>query len=514
MRMITCRRCGTEVDADRGECPKCGALFYIVSESELAESRFDASEQDTGELEPTPNGLDSDAGELESAENGLDSDAGELEPTQNGLDSDVGELEAGDSDAERSEDIDGREETKVPERGARFESTRIFVNNQEPPVRRREPPEQREPVRYREPSRQYGSDARGSAVSRFEGMDRRVFFVGGLILLAFFTVIICVMAGVFDFDKRGEENLMPYVVGLSRDTAEEMLRILGVKPETRFQDSYEPKDVVLQQSASEGKKLREGEPIMLVVSSGNEPERQLALDEVVTPRFIGATIAQAQRTATNLGITITRYVEEFSDAPIGQVLRQDPLEGVRIRAGDTVRLTLSMGPEPTPTPTPFIISVTASRGGSVSPRGTIPVEEGGVQLFEITPDSGYVVQEVRIDGVNIGVVEEYTFANVTDDHTIYAVFRTAPENTGEPTTQPEYTLPPDRTTPELPDWTAPPVTAAPTPIPVTPELTPEPTVPVSDTQTPEPTEPISDIPTPEPPVSDTPSPIATLPPGI
>ena len=41
----------------------------------------------------------------------------------------------------------------------------------------------------------------------------------------------------------------------------------------------------------------------------------------------------------------------------------------------------------------------------------------------ITPDSGYEIKNVLVDGVSKGKITSYTFENVTENHTIQAEFR-------------------------------------------------------------------------------------------
>jgi hypothetical protein len=43
-------------------------------------------------------------------------------------------------------------------------------------------------------------------------------------------------------------------------------------------------------------------------------------------------------------------------------------------------------------------------------------------LVPITPDTGYVIEDVLVDGDSVGAVDKYTFENVREKHTIEAVF--------------------------------------------------------------------------------------------
>ena len=50
------------------------------------------------------------------------------------------------------------------------------------------------------------------------------------------------------------------------------------------------------------------------------------------------------------------------------------------------------------------------------------VDYGANQSFTITPDAGYHVADVLVDGSSVGAVTSYTFTNVTANHTIAASF--------------------------------------------------------------------------------------------
>ena len=81
----------------------------------------------------------------------------------------------------------------------------------------------------------------------------------------------------------------------------------------------------------------------------------------------------------------------------------------------------------------YTIEATAGTGGSISPSGNISVREGRDQTFTITPDKGYAVANVKIDGESIGAVKSYTFENVSKAHAIEVIFvkGTASASTGD-----------------------------------------------------------------------------------
>ena len=76
----------------------------------------------------------------------------------------------------------------------------------------------------------------------------------------------------------------------------------------------------------------------------------------------------------------------------------------------------------------YTIKATAGAGGSISPSGNVSVREGQDQTFTITPDKGYAVANVKIDGKSIGAVKSYTFENVRRTHTIEVIFMKANGN--------------------------------------------------------------------------------------
>ena len=79
----------------------------------------------------------------------------------------------------------------------------------------------------------------------------------------------------------------------------------------------------------------------------------------------------------------------------------------------------------------YTIKATAGAGGTISPSGNAAVLYGRNKTFTITPDNGYAIADVKIDGQSIGAVKTYTFERVKGDHTIEAVFMKA---TGNPQT--------------------------------------------------------------------------------
>ncbi len=68
------------------------------------------------------------------------------------------------------------------------------------------------------------------------------------------------------------------------------------------------------------------------------------------------------------------------------------------------------------------ITATAGEGGSISPSGAVIVTDGADQAFTITANEGYVISDVKVDGVSVGAVNSYAFSDVTSDHAIEVTF--------------------------------------------------------------------------------------------
>ena len=79
----------------------------------------------------------------------------------------------------------------------------------------------------------------------------------------------------------------------------------------------------------------------------------------------------------------------------------------------------------------YTIKASAGANGTISPAGWCSVAENGSQTFTFTPDKGYSVAKVLVDGKSVGAVKSYTFKDVTKDHTIEVIFM---KSNGNPAT--------------------------------------------------------------------------------
>ncbi|MBQ2574833.1 MAG: T9SS type A sorting domain-containing protein, partial [Bacteroidales bacterium] len=71
----------------------------------------------------------------------------------------------------------------------------------------------------------------------------------------------------------------------------------------------------------------------------------------------------------------------------------------------------------------YIITASASEGGTITPSGNVEVNCGDNKEFVIAANEGYEIENVVVDGQSQGAITNYTFENVTEaGHSIEATF--------------------------------------------------------------------------------------------
>ncbi len=93
-------------------------------------------------------------------------------------------------------------------------------------------------------------------------------------------------------------------------------------------------------------------------------------------------------------------------------------------------------------PPVYIIEASVSgAGGSISPSGTIYVDAGCDKTFVFTPDEGFEIDKLLVDGKQVDASQKYRFRYVDDNHSIEVTFKKKggqePTTNQEPTTKQE-----------------------------------------------------------------------------
>jgi hypothetical protein len=88
------------------------------------------------------------------------------------------------------------------------------------------------------------------------------------------------------------------------------------------------------------------------------------------------------------------------------------------------------------TQSPTYITASAGAGGSIAPNGVLSLNCGGSQGFTITPNTGYYIVNVLVNGSSVGAVSSYVVQNIDGATTISASFALTPTPTPAPTPTP------------------------------------------------------------------------------
>ncbi|MGN1012894.1 MAG: hypothetical protein ACI4ON_03585 [Clostridia bacterium] len=70
----------------------------------------------------------------------------------------------------------------------------------------------------------------------------------------------------------------------------------------------------------------------------------------------------------------------------------------------------------------YTIEVTSGENGKVSPAGEVNVNYGDNKTFTITPNTGYHIVDVKVDGESKGAIKSYSFENVNSNHKLEVTF--------------------------------------------------------------------------------------------
>lgn len=121
---------------------------------------------------------------------------------------------------------------------------------------------------------------------------------------------------------------------------------------------------------------------------------------------------------------------------VGHIAQDGSYEEIPVSFdGDTLSFTTNKGLSPfflvatmkeetTPVES-YTITATAGDHGSISPIGSVSLTKGSNQEFTFTPDSGYEVDSVTVDGSAVSTDgKSYTISDVQANHTIHVTFKT------------------------------------------------------------------------------------------
>jgi len=138
----------------------------------------------------------------------------------------------------------------------------------------------------------------------------------------------------------------------------------------------------------------------------------------------GGTLSPSGTSVVELGTALTVQVTPDAGYDVADVLVDGASVGAvttytlsEINASHTVSASFIAE-----LPNTYVVAVNAGAGGSVSPSGSVSVSDGGDLTVSVTPNTGYAIADVLVDGASVGAVTSYALTNISAAHTVSARF--------------------------------------------------------------------------------------------
>ena len=187
-----------------------------------------------------------------------------------------------------------------------------------------------------------------------------------------------------------EKSYMPTVLNRSESEAKSILNNMSLGLNIQVQDKPSDtvaKGLVVATSPAAGAEIRQGNTVIIYISSGRE------IKPVTVPNFVGMTEEKANLEAQKLGLVVGASSSEYSDKPAGTVIRQSISATTEAKTGDNIYFTISLGPNNTMVDVPDVIgkSLNAAKSELEAAGFTVAVQWQGQEganeiVIGCTPD--------------------------------------------------------------------------------------------------------------------------------
>ena len=187
-----------------------------------------------------------------------------------------------------------------------------------------------------------------------------------------------------------EKSYMPTVLNMSESDAKSILNNMSLGLNIQVQDKPSDtvaKGLVVATSPAAGAEIRQGNTVIIYISSGRE------IKPVTVPNFVGMTEEKANLEAQKLGLVVGASSSEYSDKPAGTVIRQSISATTEAKTGDNIYFTISLGPNNTTVDVPDVIgkSLNAAKSELEAAGFTVAVQWQGQEganeiVIGCTPD--------------------------------------------------------------------------------------------------------------------------------
>lgn len=173
-----------------------------------------------------------------------------------------------------------------------------------------------------------------------------------------------------------EKSYMPTVLNMSESAAKSILNNMSLGLNIQVQDKPSDtvaKGLVVATSPAAGAEIRQGNTVIIYISSGRE------IKPVTVPNFVGMTEEKANLEAQKLGLVVGASSSEYSDKPAGTVIRQSISATTEAKTGDNIYFTISLGPNNTMVDVPDVIgkSLNAAKSELEAAGFTVAVQWQG-----------------------------------------------------------------------------------------------------------------------------------------
>ena len=173
-----------------------------------------------------------------------------------------------------------------------------------------------------------------------------------------------------------EKSYMPTVLNMSESEAKSILNNMSLGLNIQVQDKPSDtvaKGLVAATSPAAGAEIRQGNTVIIYISSGRE------IKPVTVPNFVGMTEEKANLEAQKLGLVVGASSSEYSDKPAGTVIRQSISATTEAKTGDNIYFTISLGPNNTMVDVPDVIgkSLNAAKSELEAAGFTVAVQWQG-----------------------------------------------------------------------------------------------------------------------------------------
>ena len=178
---------------------------------------------------------------------------------------------------------------------------------------------------------------------------------------------------------------VPDITGMSQTAAASVLGAVGlaIGAVTEVYSDSVPVGEVISQEPTAGFSVAPNGRVRLVISKGVAP--------VAVPNVVGMSQSDAESTMIAVALVVGAVVEAYhAEAPVGQVLQQEPAAGTSVPVHSRVRLVISKGPEPVSIPD--VVGMLQSDAESTLTTLSLSVGEAILQYSDSVA-SGYVTAQ-------------------------------------------------------------------------------------------------------------------------